>query len=208
MLRVAVASVPPDICDGRHWLLCDHMQYNSCFGAILPRGVGRTVQSLVVRAEGASHVQANSDRQPRRNRGAHHPRLPRDGHRIGRGVLRRGPARAARAQSRPRLPHRAGHGQRVVSQHRQDPRRRPAQRGGSDPSRLRLSVGERALRAGLPRRRREVHRPHAGVDGDDGLQDPRAPEHEEGGRAVCSRLGEGPGVRRQPSGWPNRSAIP
>ena len=50
--------------------------------------------------------------------------------------------------------------------------------------------------------------PIAGVDGDDGLQDPRPPEHEARRRALRSRLRAWPGHRRRRDGWPSRSAIP
>ena len=47
------------------------------------------------------------DREPRRDRGAHHPRLPRDGHRPGRRALRGRPGRPSRPHGGRILPPRA-----------------------------------------------------------------------------------------------------
>ncbi len=72
-----------------------------------------------------------------------------------------------------------------------------AQRRRSHPSRLRLSFRERRLCPRLPRCRNQVHRPVAGIDGDDGLQDARPAEHEARRRALRSGLGTRAGPRRR-----------
>ena len=58
---------------------------------------------------------ASARRQPRRDRGAHLPRLPGSRHRDRRGLLRRRPGGAARRDGRPRRAARAGAGARELS---------------------------------------------------------------------------------------------
>ena len=75
--------------------------------------------------------QENSRRQPRRDRAARHPRVPRAGCRIGGRVQRRRRASAARARSRRSGPHRAAAVERELSARRPDHRGRapaPARR--------------------------------------------------------------------------------
>ena len=69
------------------------------------------------------------DREPRRDRRADHPHVPRARHPVGRRVLRRRPRRAARRDGRRGLPDRPGAGLRVLPLDRRDPRGRPASRG-------------------------------------------------------------------------------
>ena len=86
---------------------------------------------------------------------AHHPRLPRAGHRERRGLLRR--RRAARRTSRAAdraVRDRTGAGRRELPRRCRDLLDAArATRRRRDPSRLRLPVGERRVRRGLRRRR-------------------------------------------------------
>ena len=65
---------------------------------------------------------------------------------------------------------------------------RQAHRRAGDPSRLRLPVGERRLRRGLRRGRHRLHRPAAGGDPRDGLQERGQDADGEGRRAAGAGL--------------------
>ena len=61
-----------------------------------PRSTATSRSRPYARGSGEQHVQESAGRQPRRDRRAHHPRLPRAGHRVRGRVLGGGPQRAAR----------------------------------------------------------------------------------------------------------------
>ena len=63
---------------------------------------------MSARQAGRTDVQQDPDRQPRRDRAARHPRLPRDGHQVGRGPLHRRRRCDACAHGRRKRLHRAG----------------------------------------------------------------------------------------------------
>ena len=110
-------------------------------------------------------------REPRRDRRARHPRVPRAGLSHRRRLLRARPRRAARRLRRSGHADRPRAVARELPAHRPHPRRGEEERRRGDPSRLRLPRRERRLRARVPRRRPALHRPVAGVDRRDGLED-------------------------------------
>ena len=96
---------------------------------------------------GFFYVQKDSHRQPGRDRGARHPRVPRDGHLAGRRLLGGGPRGAARAPRRRGFL--LGPAPSAESYLRIDRIVEAALRSGAeaDPSRLRLPRRERRFRA-------------------------------------------------------------
>ena len=127
------------------------------------------------------------DRQPRRDRRPRHPRLSRHGDRHRRGLQRmrsRGEARPARRRGVPGRPQRPA---RELPAHRQAHRRRAAQRRRRGASRLRVPRRERGLRARLPRRRADLHRPEPRGHRADGQQDRGPPGGDQGRRAGGAR---------------------
>ena len=119
-------------------------------------------------------VHQGPDRQPRRDRAARHPRLPRAGRAHRGGLLRGRRARAARARggrggaARPRAV------ERELPAGRRDHRGREADRRRGDPSRLRLPLRARVVRARGARRGPRLHRAAGRGDRRDGQQDGRA----------------------------------
>ena len=90
---------------------------NSQGNSRVSRASGRKLQ---VR-NGGSRVTESPDRQSRRDRGARHAHLSRDGHRHRRRLLRTRPQRVARAISRRGLRARRPERRRELPQHRGDP---------------------------------------------------------------------------------------
>ena len=111
----------------------------------------------------------------------------------GRGPLVDRRARAARRDGRRGLRDRRPAPGGLLPARRPDHRGREGLRRRGDPSRLRVPLGERGLRArgrgGGPR----LHRPHARGDREDGPQGPRQGDHGEGRRAGRAGL-----PRREP----------
>ena len=147
-------------------------------------------------------------RQPRRDRGARDPRPARPRYPRRRRALDRRSRRAAGPARRRGLPHRrrAG-GERELSQGRRHRRAGAAHRRRRRPSRLRIPLRERRVRAPLPRRRHRLHRPHPRGDRGDGLQDREPPAGDRAGRAGGSRRRSAAArSRRAPSAPPRRWA--
>ena len=122
-------------------------------------------------------------RQPRGDRAPGHPRLPRPGRPLDRGLLRGRRRLAPRPRRRPGRRDRPGAGAGELSQHRSHPRRRARDGRAGRPSRLRLPLRELALRQGVrgggARLRRAVLARHPA----DGRQDRGAPTDARSGRA-------------------------
>ena len=116
-------------------------------------GVPREAEAILVRSSSTTDrsaigcmivIQAAPDRQPRRDRPPHHPRLPRAGDRDGRRVL--GRRCAARRTSRPPIApcaHRTGAGLGELPLHPQTPRRGAGARRRCGPPGIRVPVRER-----------------------------------------------------------------
>ena len=135
-------------------------------------------------------VPQGPDREPRRDRGARRPCVPR-ARRTDGGHLLRGRSRgAARAGRRRGARLRPGAGARLVPARRTHRRDRARVRGRRDPPRLRLPVRERRLRGALRGCRHRLDRPAGRRDPPDGRQGGGAPHHGAGrsrGRARRDR---------------------
>ncbi len=136
-------------------------------------------------------VQEGPDRQPRRDRPAGHPRLPRAGDRDRRGLQRGRPRVAARPLRRRRRLHRPAAQPRLLPPDSQHHRRRRDHRRRRHPSGLRLPGRERRVRRHLPGVEHHVHRPHRRSDPADGRQGDRAAAGPGGRRADRARARPG-----------------
>ena len=112
-------------------------------------------------------------RQPRRDRRAGHPHAARDGHPLGRGVQRRRRRRPPRRRGRRRRQHRTRGRPAELPQHRRGGRGGPAHRRAGGAPRLRIPLGERAIRGGAAGGGHRVHRATGRGDPDHGRQDRR-----------------------------------
>src|SRR5207244_8254145 len=132
--------------------------------------------------------QARTGRQPRRDRLAHHPRLPRGGPRGGGGLVGgRSPA-APCAGGRSGGAARASDGGRVLSRHR-EARGGGAElgvRGGTPP--VRVPAGARAVCGGGGGGVARVHRAAGGRHSGHGRQNRSAAPHAASGRSHCAWL--------------------
>ncbi len=125
-------------------------------------------------------VQEGPHSQPRRDRHPGCPHAEGDGHRVRRRLFRDRPRRAARAGGRRGLPDRPGCPGRELPERHEDHRHRQGGGRRGDPSRLRLPRRERRLRPRLRRGGDRLHRPAAGGDRIDGLEDAGARDHGRG----------------------------
>ena len=145
--------------------------------------------------------------QPRRDRDPGRPHPEGDGHRLGRRLLGDRPRRAARARGRRGLPDRPRGPGRELPEHREDHRDRQGGGRRGDPSRLRLPRRERRLRPRLRRGRDHLHRPAAGGDRSDGLEDQGARDHGRGRGADRPRRDRAaPRTSRRPASRPRKPA--
>ena len=77
----------------------------------------------------------------------------------------------------------------------EDPGGCETKRCGCDPSRVRISLREREVRAGVRRCWCQVHWPKSGLDGNDGIENAGAPRNGKSRGSVCAGSFEGVGVR-------------
>ena len=155
-------------------------------------------------------VLQDPDRQPRRDRAAHHA------HRAPHGVLAWSrsiptPTATRCMCARPIEAVRIGEALPAQSYLRIDAIIAAAKASGAErrASRLRLPRRERGFCASLPRCRSRLHRPVAGGHQGDGQQGRRQGDHAKGRRALRARLsGRGPERRRDAGGSRRRSASP
>ena len=106
-------------------------------------------------------VREGSDRQPRRDRAAGRPRLPRAGDQIGGGLLDRRRAVGGGALCRRGGAHWPAASRQELSPHPEPDRGGPEDRRRCDPSRLRFPLRGPLLRRDLLQQRHHVHRPAA-----------------------------------------------
>ena len=125
--------------------------------------------------------------QSRRDRDPRVPHAPRARDRDGRRLLRGRSRPAPRRRCGRGVPARAGAGERVVPSCREDRRGRRSGGGGRDPPRLRVSGGERRVRAPGRGGGHRVDRPATRGDRGDGVEDRGARAHARSRRAGRAR---------------------
>src|SRR5438093_926776 len=135
-----------------------------------------------------TYHQARTGREPRRDRVAHHPRLPRGGPRGGGGLFGSRSAVAPCARSRCGRAARVSDGSRVLSRHRE------ARGGGAElgvpggTPRVRVPVGARAVCGSGSGGVARVHRAPGGGHPGQGRHNGGAAPHAASGRSHCAWL--------------------
>ena len=158
------------------------------------------------RASASPNVRQSPDRQPRGDRAAHPARVQGARHRDRRRAFDRRRRRHARPPRRRERVHRPAAGIGELSQHPPPARRLRDHRRRRRASRLRLPVGERALRRDPGRAPDHLHRPDVRAHPDHGRQDRgqgdgQAPRHSRGARLRRRGHHRGGGAEGRQARW-------